>query len=161
MAFEACAESPPDVTLWTRPWIAIARFSDAHPTWRPDKGFVGGQRAGRPPARCAVWYCPHAGGKAPARHTHERQRWFRRGQRWRTSCEGRISVLNAAMACSAVAIMGTIGCIDVSGSASPLTTGSTSAPTWIGSPRGNCPAANRATLAGLGRFAAGRRASRK
>ena len=33
------------------------------------------------------------GAKSPARRTHERQRWFRRGQRWRVGCEGRISVL--------------------------------------------------------------------
>jgi len=28
-----------------------------------------------------------------ARCAFERQRWFRRGQRWRVGCEGRISVL--------------------------------------------------------------------
>jgi IS5 family transposase len=36
---------------------------------------------------------PRQGAKSPARRTHERQRWFRRGQRWRVGCEGRISVL--------------------------------------------------------------------
>jgi IS5 family transposase len=36
---------------------------------------------------------PAQGRKSPARRAHERQRWFRRGQRWRTGCEGRISVL--------------------------------------------------------------------
>jgi IS5 family transposase len=36
---------------------------------------------------------PAVGRKSPARRAHERQRWFRRGQRWRTGCEGRISVL--------------------------------------------------------------------
>jgi len=36
---------------------------------------------------------PRSGRKSPARRAHERQRWFRRGQRWRVGCEGRISVL--------------------------------------------------------------------
>ena len=36
---------------------------------------------------------PRPGRKTPARRAHERQRWFRRGQRWRVGCEGRISVL--------------------------------------------------------------------
>jgi IS5 family transposase len=36
---------------------------------------------------------PRPGRKTPARRTYERQRWFRRGQRWRVGCEGRISVL--------------------------------------------------------------------
>ena len=36
---------------------------------------------------------PRSGPKAPARRAYEHQRWFRRGQRWRVGCEGRISVL--------------------------------------------------------------------
>jgi transposase, IS5 family len=36
---------------------------------------------------------PRPGRKTPARRVHERQRWFRRGQRWRVGCEGRISVI--------------------------------------------------------------------
>jgi IS5 family transposase len=36
---------------------------------------------------------PRPGRKTPARRAHERQRWFRRGQRWRVGCEGRISVI--------------------------------------------------------------------
>jgi len=36
---------------------------------------------------------PRAGPKSPARRAHERQRWFRRGLRWRVGSEGRISVL--------------------------------------------------------------------
>jgi IS5 family transposase len=33
----------------------------------------------------------NAGGQA--RRKHQKQRWFRRGQRWRVGCEGRISVV--------------------------------------------------------------------
>ena len=31
--------------------------------------------------------------RSEARRQHEKQRWFKRGQKWRTGCEGRISVL--------------------------------------------------------------------
>ncbi|MDQ3418989.1 MAG: transposase [Acidobacteriota bacterium] len=33
------------------------------------------------------------GPKSAGRRAYERQRWFRRGQRWRVGCEGRISVI--------------------------------------------------------------------
>ena len=36
---------------------------------------------------------PRRGPKSPARQAYERQRWFRRGQRWRVGSEGRISYL--------------------------------------------------------------------
>lgn len=36
---------------------------------------------------------PNKKGRDPARWKHQRQRWFRRAQRWRVGCEGRISVL--------------------------------------------------------------------
>lgn len=36
---------------------------------------------------------PTRGRLSRARRTHQRQRWFRRGLRWRTGCEGRISVV--------------------------------------------------------------------
>jgi len=36
---------------------------------------------------------PACGARSPSRRAFERQRWFRRGQRWRVGCEGRISVL--------------------------------------------------------------------
>jgi IS5 family transposase len=36
---------------------------------------------------------PNRNTKSVARRTIQKQRWFKRGQRWRTGCEGRISVL--------------------------------------------------------------------
>jgi transposase, IS5 family len=36
---------------------------------------------------------PNRGTKSEARKKHQKQRWFKNGQRWRTGCEGRISVL--------------------------------------------------------------------
>jgi len=36
---------------------------------------------------------PNRNTKSEARKNHQKQRWFKNGQRWRTGCEGRISVL--------------------------------------------------------------------
>ena len=36
---------------------------------------------------------PNRNTKSEARKKHQKQRWFKNGQRWRTGCEGRISVL--------------------------------------------------------------------
>jgi transposase, IS5 family len=36
---------------------------------------------------------PNRSTKSPARRQHQKKRWFKKGQKWRTGCEGRISVL--------------------------------------------------------------------
>ena len=36
---------------------------------------------------------PNRGTKSEARRQKQKERWFKNGQRWRTGCEGRISVL--------------------------------------------------------------------
>ncbi len=36
---------------------------------------------------------PNRNTKSEARRRKQKERWFKRGQRWRTGCEGRISVL--------------------------------------------------------------------
>ena len=36
---------------------------------------------------------PNRSTHSVARRKHQKQRWFRKGQKWRTGCEGRISVL--------------------------------------------------------------------
>ena len=36
---------------------------------------------------------PNRSTKSAARRQHQKKRWFRKGQKWRTGCEGRISVL--------------------------------------------------------------------
>jgi transposase, IS5 family len=36
---------------------------------------------------------PNRSTKSPARRQHQKQRWFKNGQKWRTGCEGRISLL--------------------------------------------------------------------
>ena len=36
---------------------------------------------------------PNRSTKSPARRKYQKQRWFKKGQKWRTGCEGRISLL--------------------------------------------------------------------
>jgi IS5 family transposase len=36
---------------------------------------------------------PNQSTKSPARRQHQKKRWFKKGQKWRTGCEGRVSLL--------------------------------------------------------------------
>ena len=52
---------------------------------------------------------PNRSTKSPQRRLLERKRWFREAQRWRTGCEGRISLLKRRHACrSSLELAGTI-----------------------------------------------------
>jgi IS5 family transposase len=94
-AYEVHTRRPADVTLWT---AALDRhhtiFGRAPDLAAGDRGFAsaGNEQAAidRGVRRVIL---PRQGPKSPARRAYERQRWFRRGQRWRVGCEGRISVL--------------------------------------------------------------------
>ena len=94
-AFEVHAERPADVTLWA-PALDRHRhiFGRAPDLATGDKGFssAANERAAQDRGVRRV-VLPARGRKTLGRRTHERQRWFRRGQRSRTGCEGRISVL--------------------------------------------------------------------
>jgi transposase, IS5 family len=94
-AYEVHAARPADVTLWT---AALDRhhtiFGRAPDLAAGDRGFSSAaneQAATDRGVRRVV--LPRRGSKSPARRAFERQRWFRRGQRWRVGSEGRISVL--------------------------------------------------------------------
>lgn len=94
-AYEVHPKRPADVTLWT---AALDRhqtiFGRAPDLAAGDRGFssaTNDQAAIDRGVRRVV--LPRRGPKSPARRAYERQRWFRRGQRWRVGCEGRISVL--------------------------------------------------------------------
>jgi IS5 family transposase len=94
-AFEIHPTRPADVTLWIP---ALDRhqaiFGRAPDLAAGDRGFSSArneQAAVDRGVRRVV--LPRRGPKSPARRAYERQRWFRRGQRWRVGCEGRISVL--------------------------------------------------------------------
>jgi IS5 family transposase len=94
-AYDVHAKRPADVTLWT---AALDRhqaiFRRAPDLAAGDRGFSSAtnERAATDRGVRRV-VLPRRGPKSPARRAYERQRWFRRGQRWRVGCEGRISVL--------------------------------------------------------------------
>lgn len=94
-AFEVHADRPADAHLWT-PALDRHRqiFGRSPDLATGDKGFssAANERAAEDRGVRRV-VLPARGPKSAARRAHERQRWFRRGQRWRTGCEGRISVL--------------------------------------------------------------------
>jgi IS5 family transposase len=94
-AYEVHTKRPADVTLWT---AALDRhqtiFGRAPDLAAGDRGFssAANERAATDRGVRRV-ILPRRGPKSPARRAYEHQRWFRRGQRWRVGCEGRISVL--------------------------------------------------------------------
>lgn len=94
-AYEVHATRPADMTLWTAALDRhIAIFGRAPDLAAADRGFASAKNEDAALARgVRRVVLPRPGGKSPARRAHERQRWFRRGQRWRVGCEGRISVL--------------------------------------------------------------------
>jgi transposase, IS5 family len=86
---------PPDKTLWV-PGLDhhIAMFGRPPDLATADRGFSSAaneEAAVHRGVRRVV--LPHPGRKSPSRRAYERQRWFRRGARWRVGSEGRISVL--------------------------------------------------------------------
>jgi IS5 family transposase len=94
-AYEVHRTRPADVTLWTP---ALDRhqtiFGRAPDLAAGDRGFSSAANEAAAMARgVRRVVLPRRGRKSPTRRAYERQRWFRRGQRWRVGCEGRISVL--------------------------------------------------------------------
>jgi IS5 family transposase len=94
-AYEVHATRPADLTLWTPALDRhIEIFGRAPELAAADRGFSSAKNEDAARARdVRRVILPRPGRKTPARRAHERQRWFRRGQRWRVGCEGRISVL--------------------------------------------------------------------
>ena len=94
-AYEVHTKRPADVTLWT---AALDRhqtiFGRAPDLAAGDRGFSSAKNEQAAVARgVRRVVLPRRGPKSAARRAYEHQRWFRRGQRWRVGCEGRISVL--------------------------------------------------------------------
>src|SRR4030095_8605468 len=88
-AFDIHAGRPADVTLWIP---ALERhqaiFGRAPDLAAGDRGFSSArneQAAVERGVRRVV--LPRSGRKTPTRSAQNRQRWFRRGQRWRVGCE--------------------------------------------------------------------------
>ena len=94
-AYEVHGRRPPDTTLWTPALDRHIEMFDRPPDIAAgDRGFASAtneEAAAQRGVRRVI--LPRPGRKTPARRAHERQRWFRRGQRWRVGCEGRISVI--------------------------------------------------------------------
>jgi transposase, IS5 family len=93
--YDVHAHRPADATLWV-PALERHQAICGRPPYlaTADRGFASAaneQAATDRAVRRVV--LPRAGPKTAARRAHEHQRWFRRGQRWRVGCEGRISVL--------------------------------------------------------------------
>ena len=94
-AYQVHAGRPADVRLWTP---ALDRHQAIFDRARISPLVIAAS-ARRPTTRGPTArgvrrvILPRRGPKSPARRAYERQRWFRRGQRWRVGCEGRISVL--------------------------------------------------------------------
>jgi IS5 family transposase len=94
-AYEVHDRRPADMTLWT-PALDRHRaiFGRAPDLAAGDRGFASARNEEAATSRgVRRVILPRPGRKTPARRAYERQRWFRRGQRWRVGCEGRISVI--------------------------------------------------------------------
>jgi IS5 family transposase len=94
-AYEVHDRRPADMTLWTPALDRhIAMFDRPPDLAAADRGFASAANEAAAIVRgVRRVILPRPGRKTPARRAHERQRWFRRGQRWRVGCEGRISVI--------------------------------------------------------------------
>ena len=59
-----------------------------------DAGFYSAKNEAAAKAKGVKRVCiPNRSTKSPARRREQKKRWFRNGQKWRTGCEGRISVV--------------------------------------------------------------------
>jgi transposase, IS5 family len=94
-AYDVHDRRPPDTTLWTPALDRhIAIFNRPPQFAAGDRGFASAKNEEAAITRgVRRVILPRPGRKTPARRVYERQRWFRRGQRWRVGCEGRISVI--------------------------------------------------------------------
>lgn len=93
--YEVCATRGADGDLWEPALACHERLFGRAPRLAvADAGFASGQNERAATARGVQRVVlPRRGRLPPARRAHQRQRWFRRALRWRTGCEGRISVV--------------------------------------------------------------------
>ncbi len=70
-----------------------ARFGRTPYLVAADAAFYSGRNEAAAKAKGVKRVCiPNRSTKSPERRREQKKRWFRNGQRWRTGCEGRISV---------------------------------------------------------------------
>ena len=92
---EGFAQRPSDSELFVGAVAEPQRKLGRTPTLgAADAGFYTRENERAIPTRGVKWVSiPNRNSRSPDRRSHQRQRWFRKGQRWRTGGEGRISLL--------------------------------------------------------------------
>jgi IS5 family transposase len=93
--YEVCAERVEDGKLWDSSLERHEQIFGGPPHLATaDAGFSSAANEETATARGVRRVAlPGRGRLSAARRAHQKQRWFRRAQRWRTGCEGRISAL--------------------------------------------------------------------
>ena len=93
--YEVCAERVEDGKLWDSSLERHEQIFGRPPrVATADAGFSSAANEATATARGVRQVAlPWRGRLSAARRAHQKQRWFRRAQRWRTGCEGRISAL--------------------------------------------------------------------
>jgi IS5 family transposase len=93
--YEVFAERPSDSELLVGAVAAHQRKLGRTPTLvAADAGFYTRENERTIQTMGVQWVSiPNRNTRSPDRRRQQQQRWFRKGQRWRTGCEGRISVL--------------------------------------------------------------------
>ncbi|HUJ81742.1 MAG TPA: ISNCY family transposase [Candidatus Acidoferrales bacterium] len=93
--YEVCAERVEDGKLWDSSLERHEQIFGGPPqVATADAGFSSAANEETARARGVRQVAlPWRGRLSAARRAHQKQRWFRRAQRWRTGCEGRISAL--------------------------------------------------------------------
>src|SRR6202023_1931387 len=93
--YEVFARRPSDMDLLI-PAIDVhqAKLGRVPRLVAADAGFYSAKNEAAAKAKGVKRVCiPNRSSKSAARKREQKKRWFRNGQRWRTGCEGRISVV--------------------------------------------------------------------
>jgi len=93
--YQVCDQRPADSTLLERSLEQhVEQFGHAPHSVAADPGFFSAANESKAEqmgvSRVSI---PSHDTKSPARKQRQKQRWFKKLQKWRTGCEGRISVL--------------------------------------------------------------------
>ena len=93
--YAVCRQRPADATLLLAALrIHLQRLGRAPHLLAGDAGFYSAENEREAQALGVKWVSiPNRSSKSAARRAHQKKRWFRKGQKWRTGSEGRISVL--------------------------------------------------------------------
>jgi transposase, IS5 family len=95
IAYEVYDQRPSDLDLLIAAIETHRLALGCTPAWWRPMPVSARQKTRRPrkPRASSASASPIAPPKAPSANASKRKRWFRNGQKWRTGCEGRISVV--------------------------------------------------------------------